>query len=483
MEFLLPKEQLKGLTEEEQKSVKDEALNQFLLGSIFGGGGIATGYQAVQNIIPNMQKQRQQQGLLQELTGIQNEFFPTEQQLGERALRANAPIAADEYGFSIPLAGQAAAARQPAPNYADLQTRLARLALNPTAAPIVPSLQSSFGAFKPTITDGVATDIRNQPISVIPRADLKTGLSLGGTVKNGNVSFSASDIAGFADAAARNQLPPLVAGTRFVFDDFGRRIGVTNDPGAVPASIERTLAEKRAEGQARLETTPTNVIDVPSGRQKRVTEAQALGMPTALSPSEVIAYQAYEPIRADAFKKFQAASSSDTSLQNMRNILNRGGFKPGRFAEAQSEIASIATGLGVGGQAAKNMATDAPLLLQTFADTVSTNIQDMSGAISNADVIFQKQRGPQIRNPEEALEYYIDLKESLNKRSKDYYNYVAKNPVPDVVEKWSQTPQGSASLFEDPKMRKYLPKFPVTQGPDKGKTAYKLPTGSIVLFD
>ena len=45
------------------------------------------------------------------------------------------------------------------------------------------------------------------------------------------------------------------------------------------------------------------------------------------------------------------------------------------------------------------------------------------------------------------------------------------------------TPQGSASLFEDPKMRKYLPKFPVTQGPDKGKTAYRLPTGSIVLFD
>jgi len=170
-------------------------------------------------------------------------------------------------------------------------------------------------------------------------------------------------------------------------------------------------------------------------------------------------------------------------LQNMRNILSRGGFKPGRFAEAQSEIASIATGLGIGGQAAKNMATDAPLLLQTFADTVSTNIQDMSGAISNADVIFQKQRGPQIRNPEEAIEYYIDLKESLNKRSKDYYNYVAKNPVPDVIEKWSQTPQGSASLFEDPKLRKYLPRKKIIRGPDAGKSAYILPNGDATMFD
>ncbi len=86
MEFLLPKEQLKGLSPEEQKAVKDEAFNQFLLGSIFGGGGIATGYQAVQNIIPNLQKTKQQQGLLQELGSIQQEFFPTPAQAGQRAL-------------------------------------------------------------------------------------------------------------------------------------------------------------------------------------------------------------------------------------------------------------------------------------------------------------------------------------------------------------------------------------------------------------
>jgi len=65
---------------EDQKAVKDDALNHFLLGSIFGGGGIATGYQAVQNIIPNLQKTKQQQGLLQELSGIQQEFFPTQAQ-------------------------------------------------------------------------------------------------------------------------------------------------------------------------------------------------------------------------------------------------------------------------------------------------------------------------------------------------------------------------------------------------------------------
>lgn len=243
MDFLLPKEQLKGLSEEDQKAVKDEALNQFILGSIFGGQGIASGYQAVQNIIPNMQKQRQQQGLLQELTGIQNEFFPTEQQLGERVLRANAPVAADEYGFSIPLAGQAAAATQPAPNYADLQTRLAKLALNPAAAPIVPSLQSSFGAFKPNITDGVVTDIRNQPTAVIPRADLKTGLSLGGTVQGGNVAFNTGSLPGYAKAVEANLTYALQPGETPLYDRAGNLAGVRTMSGSTQSLQERETAK------------------------------------------------------------------------------------------------------------------------------------------------------------------------------------------------------------------------------------------------
>jgi hypothetical protein len=320
-----------------------------------------------------------------------------------------------------------------------------------------------------------------------PNMEILRGLP---TAKDGVVSQYNPLTRGYASAPVQGyreskilSTPPEVRPGQMLGVDASGMIGTSVIPGAPQATQQLNYSEQLGKGQANLQTTPTTVIDIPTGRQKRVTEAQALGMPTALSPSEQIGYEAYKPIRDDAFKKFQAASSSDTSLQNMRNILNRGAFKPGKFAEFKSEAAAIATGLGIGGTAAKNMATDAPLLLQTFADTVSTNIQDMSGAISNADVIFQKQRGPQITNPEEALEYYIDLKESLNKRSKDYYNYVAKNPVPDVIEKWSQTPQGSASLFEDPKMRKYLPKFPVTQGPDKGKTAYRLPTGSIVLFD
>jgi hypothetical protein len=493
MDFLLPKAQLKGLSEEEQKTVKDEAFNQFLLGSIFGGKGIASGYQAVQNIIPNLQNQKQQQGLLQDLQGMKSQFFPNEQEAQGQALNANLGrrrTAPSPYSLGTTL-GIPQERIEPqsiagdGPNYADMQTQLARLALNPAASSMIPALSSSFGAFKPNITDGVATDIRGRPTSVIPRMDTKTGMQFGGNVQNGNVNFTATDIPGFADATARNAVPPLAPYTRFTFDDFGRRTGVTNDLGAIPALTERTLAEKRAEGKARLETTPTNVYDTGTGRTRRTTEQEALaaGGVTALSPSEIQAYEGYKPIRDAAFLGAESAKASDISLQNLQNILNRGNFKPGKFAVAQSEIASIATGLGIGGERAKLMSTDSALTVQAVSDITASRIKEMGSAISNADVTFSAGRGPQISNQEEAMQFYIDLNGVVNKRKKDYFNYVAKNPVPDVAEKWSQTSQGTSSVYEDPKLRKYLPKFPVKQGPDKGKTAYQLPSGDIVLFD
>lgn len=473
MEFLLPKGQLKGLSEEDQKIAKDEALNQFLLGSIFGGGGISTGYQAVQNIIPNIQKQNQQQGLLSELQGIQQDVFPTSMQAGQRAMGAEGK------GPTLTAAqNQLNILNQPV-DFNQAYSRLGRLATNPAATSMLPGLTGILKDIRPEYVDGM-------------RVDKNTGKVLSGlpTQKDqiqtqyNNVTgqFESKPVVGGLEAKVATTLPEVPVGSKLSFGDAGI-LQANLIPGMSQVNQQLGFDKRFGEGQAALQTTPTSIPNLATGRPTYMTQAQALGQPSGLSPSETQAYEAYKPIRDDAFKKYQAATSSDTSLQNMQNILNRGAFKPGKFAEFKSEAAAIATGLGIGGQAAKNMAVDSPLFIQTLSDNVSTNIQDMSGAISNADVIFQKQRGPQIKDPEQAVQYYLDLKQSLNKRNKDYYNYVAKNPVPDVVEKWSQTPQGSASIFEDPKLRKYLPKFPVTQGPDRGKTAYQLPTGSIVLFD
>jgi len=472
---LLSDAALTGLSEDEKSSLQKQATQQFLLGSLLSNDAsmglksalsVPDQYLSGQRAITEMQQKAADRA---SVANFQGRYMPT--QFNEASPQYMGPVTPNVAQQQEELK---AARAQGLPF--NIQNALQDVINLPTAAQ---------GPMRETIT---ALQPRVQgDLLMNPNMEILRGLP---TAKDGVVSqynpltrgYSSAPVQGYRESKILSTPPEVRAGQMLGVDASGM-IGTSVIPGAPQATQQLNYSEQLGKGQASLQTTPTNVIDPVTGRQIRVTEAQALGMPTSLSASEVQAYEAYKPIRDDAFKKFQAASSSDTSLQNMQNILNRGAFKPGKFAEFKSEAAAIATGLGIGGTAAKNMATDAPLLLQTFADTVSTNIQDMSGAISNADVIFQRQRGPQITNPEEALQYYIDLKQVLNKKSKDYYNYVSKNPVPDVIEKWSQTPQGSASLFEDPKLRKYLPKFPVTQGPDKGKTAYRLPSGSIVLFD
>ena len=472
---LLSDAALTGLSDAEKQAMQKQATQQFLIGSLLSGDP-ATGFKSAMDIPSTaitmqdmLRKSQQAQADQAALEGFRARYTPTKFQ--EANPEYMGPVTPDQLAQQEQIKGARA---QGLPF--NIQNALQDVLALPTASQS--SMRETITALQPKVQGNLLLNPNMQIIRGLPTQD--KGITSQYNPLTGG--FAAAPVQNYMQSMIQTTPPEVRPGQMLGIDASGM-ISANVIPGAPAATQQLNYSEQLGKGQASLQTTPTNVIDIPTGRQKRVTEAQALGMPTALSASEQIGYEAYKPIRDDAFKKFQAASSSDTSLQNMRNILNRGAFKPGKFAEFKSEAAAIATGLGIGGTAAKNMATDAPLLLQTFADTVSTNIQDMSGAISNADVIFQKQRGPQITNPEEALEYYIDLKESLNKRSKDYYNYVAKNPVPDVIEKWSQTPQGSASLFEDPKMRKYLPKFPVTQGPDKGKTAYRLPTGSIVLFD
>jgi hypothetical protein len=425
-----------------------------------------------------MQKQRQQQGLLQELGAINKEFFPTPEQATQRAY-SNLPenTSFDYNPTPEALFRQQQILGQPVDMNAAF-TRLGRLATNPNATAMLPGLNTAFQNLQRKVQGDLILD---------PNMQVERGLP---TMKDGVVSqynpltrgYASAPVQGYRESRILSTPPEVRPGQMLGIDASGM-IGANVIPGAPQATQQLNYSEQLGKGQANLQTTPTNIIDIPTGRQKRVTEAQALGMPTSLSASETQAYEGYKPIRDAAFLGAESAKAADISMQNLQNILNRGNFKPGKFAVAQSEIASIATGLGIGGEKARLMSTDSALTVQAVSDITASRIKEMGSAISNADVTFSAGRGPQISNQEEAMQFYIDLNSVVNKRKKDYFNYVAKNAVPDVVEKWSQTSQGTSSVYEDPKLRKYLPKFPVTQGPDKGKTAYKLPTGDIVLFD
>jgi len=497
MEFLLPKGQLKGLSEEDQKAAKDEAFNQFLLGSIFGGGGISTGYQAVQNIIPNLQKQRQQQGLLSELQGIKQDFFPSEFQAGQKAL-------AQTGGRPSPSAAEAQQSiLNTGPNYGDLQTRLAQLSLNPAAAPMISNLSSAFGAFKPNVTDGVVTDIRNRPTSVIPKADLKSGLQLRGGVQDGNVNFETAPIGGFRSATARNALPERSKGEDYVFNANGDVVGIMNAAGAMSALAERTATETAARESniPRPSFTPTGAPTFtyanPPGLAGGATQPPVANQPTSVvqpttaqpvtgpSTAQTILNEAYKPILADAYKGFQTAKKTSPVIDQLQNAYNQPGFDTGSFTNVRTQLGNVFNSLGVSGERNKQFLTNAISARQGINALTGESLSEAVGAISNFEIGYYGQRNAQITDPKESTNFNLAVLREANKRKEDFYNFVSdpKNAGPDVLAKWSASSQGQKQMFEAPGLRKYLPQFQVTAGPDKGKTAYQLPSGVYRVYD
>jgi len=471
---LLSDAALTGLSDEEKSSLQKQATQQFLLGSLLSNDpsmglksalSVPDQYLSGQRAISEMQEKKRQRG---EVSSFLEQYAPTPMQAGQRALGA------EGRGPTLTAAQNQQAILNAPIDYNRALADSLRLSGNPAQ----PQIRETLKSMQPTFIDGLRVDNQGRVIGSLPQQkDL-----IQTQYNNQTGLFEARPVSGALQAKVGTTLPEVPVGAQLSINDAGL-LQTNLLPNMRTVQQQLAFDKQFGTGQAQLQTTPTNIVDLPTGRQKRVTEAQALGMPTSLSASEIQAYEGYAPVRADAFKKYQAASNLDKSLENLENIINRGAFEPGKFASFKSEAAAIATGLGIGGDRAKAIAIDSPLFLQATADVASGNLQELVGAQSDKDIIFSKERGPQITNPKEAIQYYVDLNKVANQRKKDYYNYVVNNPVPNVVEKWSQTKQGSSSIFEDPRLRKYLPSFPVNEGPDKGKKAYQLPNGIYRVYD
>ncbi len=432
MEFLLPKEQLKGLSPEDQKAVKDEAFNQFLLGSIFGGGGISTGYQAVQNIIPNLQKTRQQQGLLQELQGIQQDFFPTAAQAGQRALGA------EGRGPTLTAAqNQQSILSQPV-DYGAAMTRLGRLSTNPNASQVIPSLTNVIKEFKPEVINGVVTDINRRPTGVVPSADLKSGLTLGGTVQGGKVNFETAPLTGFRSATALNTLPELAKGEEYLFDATGQPAGIRNAAGALNALAQRTAVE-RGVTEANIPRPSVTDTGAPTfayanppglagltGQQAGTNQPTGTAQPTVAQPitgpstAQTTLNAAFKPILDDAYKGFQTAKKTAPVIDQLQNAYNQPGFDTGSFTNFRTQLGNVFNSLGVSGERNKQFLTNAISARQGINALTGESLSEAVGAISNFEIGYYGQRNAQITDPKESTNFNLAVLREANKRKQDF---------------------------------------------------------------
>lgn len=491
---LLSDAALTGLSAADKESMQKQATQQFLLGSLLSGDpGI--GFKSASEIPAtalNMQDMLRKSQLAQSdqaaLEGFRAKYTPT------RFQEANPAYMGPVMPEQLAQQEQIKAARAQGLPF-NIQNALQDILALPSASQS--SMLGAVNALKPTIQGNVVYNSNMQPTSVVPTADLKSGLTLGGTVRDGNINFQAGQLGGFRSATALNALPERSKGEEYVFNALAQPIGVRNAEGTIRALQERTIAEVSAR-EANIPRpsftqagAPTFTYATPPGLAGGVGQPTPTAQPTTTQPitgpstAQTTLNAAFKPILDDAYKGYITAKKTAPVIDQLQNAYNQPGFDTGSFTNVRTQLGNVFNSLGVSGERNKQFLTNAISARQGINALTGESLAEAVGAISNFEIGYYGQRNAQITDPKESTNFNLAVLREANKRKQDFYNFVSdsKNAGPDVLSKWEASPQGQRGMFEAAGLRKYLPQFQVTAGPDKGKTAYQLPNGVYRVYD
>lgn len=496
---LLSDAALTGLSDEEKNSLQKQATQQFLLGSLLSNDpsmGLKSAYSVPeqylsgQRAISEMQEKKRQRG---EVSSFLEQYAPTPMQAGQRALGA------EGRGPTLTAAQNQQAILNAPIDYTRALADSLRLSGNPAQ----PQIRETLNAMQPKLQDGFIVGPGGKITGFAPKVDTKAGTVTTGTMQDGQPSFQTSVLPGAARAAALNTLPELQKGEQYAFDNNQNVIGIVNANGTLQALSQRTAAETAAREanipRPSLTATgaPTFTYATPPGLAGGVTQPAGVNQPagvvqpttaqpvTGPSTAQAILNQAYKPILDDAYKGFQTAKKTAPVIDQLQNAYNQPGFDTGSFTGLRTQLGNVFNSLGVSGERNKQFLTNAISARQGINALTGESLSEAVGAISNFEIGYYGQRNAQITDPKESTNFNLAVLREANKRKEDFYNFVSdpKNAGPDVLAKWSTSPQGQKQMFESPSLRKYLPQFQVTAGPDKGKTAYQLPSGVYRVYD
>jgi hypothetical protein len=499
IDTILGKQNVQQLPTDQQDQARSEAYRQFILGSLFGGRGLASGYAATQQVIPGIQAAQQQrrigqvidQSMVPQGTGL-TQFGQGSQGgmlLGELQGFENDPAAAaliDEAAMRNPNIPKVFDASSFAKNIAPVlagKDQKAALEIAQMAGPVTGEGGIQTNRFTGQITGSLPT------VSGSIQRQLNVGTN----------QFEAQPVVGALSAQARTTLPTLAQGEEFVYDRNGEPTGIRNVAGAIKSLQERVSAQTTAEEAAKSEFDLVD-ITMPDGSKQKVTRAEyirrtggepgkaqgAPGLTTELSPAQQAVQGEFQKTLDSARGGFETARRRAGTIQQLRNAINSPDFETGFFTNQKAALTNMLASLGVTGDRANAFLRNATSFRQGVNDLTMSSLAELVGAISNFEINFSQNRFGTITDPTEANQFALDLLEAKDRIASDYYNFLLKNPSADAVEKWRQSEQGSRNLFEDPKLRKWLEKRVVQSGPNKGKTAYLLPDsaeGSWVVFD
>jgi len=406
----------------------------------------------------------------------------------------------EDYAFSPQAAGKDAASKLPPPDLNAAITEVGRLAFNPAASKILPGITDAFKNLRPDIKEGFIVGPGGNITGAVPKVDLRTGTVTTAAMKDGKLDFTADVLKGAKEAEAFNTLPTLEKGQQYLFDSDRKVAGIIDANGFIQSLANREAAVVAArESQIPREyTTSTGAkefkfvtppgIRPPSGVQGAPVQGAPVvrgGGGGALTTAQATLNEAFKPILADAYKGYQTAKKTAPVIDQLENAYNQPNFDTGAFTNVRTQLGNVFNSLGVSGERNKEFLKNAISARQGINALTGESLSEAVGAISNFEIGYYGQRNAQITDPKESTKFNLAVLREANNRKQEYYNFISdeKNAGPDAIRKWEASPQGQRGMFEAPSLRKYLPQRKVEGGPDKGKTAYQLPSGVFRVYD
>lgn len=506
----LGKQNLQGLTPAQQEEARSQGWNQLLMGSIFGGKGLASGYAAAQGVIPAMQAAEQQRRVNQ---AVENSMVNLGVKPGSQLAMLQSQMDETNPALALPDANRLTSSalqrnvqqKNAAPGIGGTGLTASQQMLqrfDPTVfsqniAPLMARQDpkkalevAQMGAPKTMESTGLQLDPFSQAIvGAIPTA--KDNIQQSFNLTTGQ--FEATPVVGARSARAELTLPALAQGEEYLFDANRNPVGIRNATGAIQALTER----QQATTAATVSQTPRVVKDSlgrdvvvfdtpPALGGKSAPQASPPTLPGGGQPQsafDVILTKNFENVLANSQKQSDTARSRAGTLDQLQLAISNPAFTTGSFSEQKTGIMSALNWFGVTGDKAKSYLQSAQAARTGFADLANQSIQDLSGPMSDKDILFAKDRNAKVTDLKESIQFAIDVARAADARKIQKYEFLRANAGPDAEKMWSESPVGSQSLYEDPNLRKYLPKAVIDEGPDRGKTAYRLPNGKVMVYE
>jgi hypothetical protein len=153
-------------------------------------------------------------------------------------------------------------------------------------------------------------------------------------------------------------------------------------------------------------------------------------------------------------------------------------------------LTGLLRGLGVTGPDADNFLRQFRTAEQAVNRLTLDTLPELVGAISNFEIGYVGSTQPRITDSRDSALFNIAVLEAAGERARQRQEFLLNNPSPDALIRWEQSDRGSRELFDNPSLLPFIKKYSapedrrvVNDGPQKGKTAYRMPSGRFRVID